>query len=120
MIQRLAKDGLLQPREIGRLRLNASVIVLSACDTSVGPTVGQEGLQNLARAFLPAGAQTVVTTLWAVSDAVSIELMRAFYDNVIGGLDIAEALTQAKRTVAKRLGPEAQRDLPLSFFPAPV
>lgn len=102
-----AEDGLLQPREIGRLRLNASVIVLSACDTSVGPTIGQEGVQNLARAFLIAGAQTVVTTLWAVSDAVSIALMRAFYENIVAGQDIAEALARAKSVVIQQLGPEA-------------
>lgn len=46
------EDGLLQPHEISAWRLNASVVVLSACDTSVGPTIGQEGVQNLARAFL--------------------------------------------------------------------
>src|SRR5258705_9645944 len=78
-------DGLLQPREIARLRLRNAVVVLSACDTSVGPTIGQEGVQNLARAFLLAGAQSVVTPLWAVGDGVSMALMRSFYENLAAG-----------------------------------
>jgi CHAT domain-containing protein len=100
-------DGLLQPREIGQFRLNARVVVLSACDTSVGPTVGQEGVLNIARAFLLAGAQSVITTLWAVSDATSTTLMRRFYENLTAGRDVAEALTRAKQTVAEQLGADA-------------
>jgi len=100
-------DGLLQPREIAQLRLRNAVVVLSACDTSVGPTIGQEGVDNLARAFLIAGAQSVVTTLWSVSDAVSLALMRSFYENLAAGQDVAQALSAAKRTVAATVGPES-------------
>ena len=78
-------DGLLQPREIGQFRLNAGVVVLSACDTAVGPTLGQEGVLNIARAFLLAGARSVITTLWAVSDATSTAVMRRFYENLAAG-----------------------------------
>jgi len=101
------EDGLLQPREIARLRLNNAVVVLSACDTSVGPTIGQEGVQNLARAFLLAGAQSVVTTLWSVSDAVSMALMRSFYEHLAAGQDVAQALTEGKRAVLDRFGPDS-------------
>lgn len=101
------EDGLLQPREIARLQLSNAVVVLSACDTSVGPTIGQEGVQNLARAFLLAGAQSVVTTLWSVSDAISMALMRGFYENVTAGQDIAQALSNAKGAVLNRFGPDA-------------
>jgi CHAT domain-containing protein len=100
-------DGLLQPREIAQFRLNASVVVLSACDTAVGQTLGQEGVLNIARAFLLAGAQSVVTTLWAVSDAMSTALMRRFYENISVGQDIAEALTRSKRAVLEQFGPDA-------------
>ena len=100
-------DGLLQPREIAQFRLNASVVVLSACDTAVGPTLGQEGVLNIARAFLLAGAQSVVTTLWAVSDSVSMALMRRFYENLSAGQDVAEALTRSKRAVIEQFGPDA-------------
>jgi CHAT domain-containing protein len=101
------EDGLLQPREIARLRLRNAVVVLSACDTSVGPTIGQEGVQNLARAFLLAGAQSIITTLWSVSDGVSTALMGAFYDNLAHGVDVGEALSRAKRAVVERFGPDS-------------
>jgi CHAT domain-containing protein len=100
-------DGLLQPREIGRFKLNAGVVVLSACDTSVGPTLGQEGVLNLARAFVLAGAQSVITTLWAVSDNTSTALMRRFYENLTAGEDVAEALAHSKETVLERFGSDA-------------
>src|SRR5439155_6645654 len=101
------EDGLLQPREIGQFRLNAGVVVLSACETSVGPTVRQEGVLNIARAFLLAGAQSVITTLWTVNDATSTMLMRRFYENVTAGRDIADALTRAKHAVTEQLSPDA-------------
>src|SRR5262249_2680783 len=101
------EDGLLQPREIARLRLNASVVVLSACDTSVGPTIGQEGVLNLPRAFLFAGVRSVVTTLWSVSDATSTALMQRFYQNMIEGQDIAQALARGKAATLQEFGPDA-------------
>jgi CHAT domain-containing protein len=101
------EDGLLQPREIARFRLNASVVVLSACDTSVGPTIGQEGVLNLARAFLLAGARSVVTTLWTVSDATSTALMQRFYQNLTAGQDVAESLARSKAATLKEFGADA-------------
>ena len=101
-------DGLLQPREIGRFRLNAGVVVLSACDTAVGPTLGQEGVLNIARAFLLAGARSVITTLWAVSDATSTAVMRRFYENLAAGADVASALARSKETVLEQFGDDAR------------
>ena len=101
-------DGLLQPREIGQFKLNAGVVVLSACDTAVGPTLGQEGVLNIARAFLLAGARSVITTLWAVSDTTSTALMRRFYENLAAGQDVAEALTRSKATVIEQFGSDAR------------
>jgi CHAT domain-containing protein len=101
------EDGLLQPREISRLALNAGVVVLSACDTAVGPTLGQEGVLNLARAFLLAGARSIVTTLWTVKDTMSTAVMRRFYEHLAAGQDVAKALSMAKRDVLDRFGPNA-------------
>ena len=84
--------------------------MLSACDTAVGPIVGQEGVLNIARAFLLAGAHSVITTLWAVSDATSTALMRRFYENITAGQDIAEALMRSKAAVIEQFGPEALAD----------
>jgi CHAT domain-containing protein len=101
-------DGLLQPREIAHFRLNAGVVVLSACDTAVGPTLGQEGVLNIARAFLLAGARSVITTLWAVSDTTSTAVMRRFYENLAAGEDVATALARSKATVVEQFGPDAR------------
>ena len=61
-------DGLLQVREIIRLRLNAELTTLSACDTGVGKLQGQEGISNLVEAFLVAGSKSVVASLWSADD----------------------------------------------------
>jgi len=60
-------DGLLQIREIRNLHLNASLVTLSACNTGVGP-VGEEGVANIVNAFIEAGSQSVVSTLWELED----------------------------------------------------
>src|SRR5271165_4734428 len=62
------EDGLLQVREIKKLRLNAELTTLSACDTGVGKLQGEEGVSDLAEAFLAAGAKTVVASLWSADD----------------------------------------------------
>jgi CHAT domain-containing protein len=99
------EDGFLQPREISQLPIAAKLVVLSACNTGMGPSFGQEGIANLARAFLIAGASSVVTTLWSVSDTGSKELMMEFYRNLHAGQDVAAALWNAKQMLLKRFGP---------------
>jgi len=72
--------------------------VLSACETSVRPDHGDMALA-LAGAFLCAGAQAVLASLWAVSDAVTALLMEHFYAALAGGSRPAAALRQAQRQV---------------------
>jgi CHAT domain-containing protein len=69
--------------------------------------MGQEGVQNLARAFFGAGARAVITTLWTVNDRVSLALMRSFYAELAAGRPLAVALTSAKAAVVRQLGPPA-------------
>jgi CHAT domain-containing protein len=88
-------DGLLQVREIRDLRFNASLVTLSACDTGVGP-VGEEGAANIVNAFIEAGAQSVVSTLWELEDHATAQLMTAFYANLSHREEKAEALRQAQ------------------------
>jgi CHAT domain-containing protein len=99
------EDGFLQPREISQLPIAAKLVVLSACNTGAGPSFGQEGIANLARAFLIAGASSVVTTLWSVSDTGSSGLMTEFYRNLHAGQDVATALWSAKQALLRRFGP---------------
>lgn len=88
-------DGLLQVREIRRLPLNASLVTLSACDTGIGP-VGEEGVANIVNAFIGAGAQSVVSTLWEVEDQATAQFMIDFYRQLGKGEGKAEALRQAQ------------------------
>lgn len=101
------EDGVLYPHEIVQLGLNADIVVLSACDTAVGKLQGQEGIANLSRAFLLAGAKTVVSTLWSIDDVFSLYLMKRFYERLSTGMPRADALVQAKRDMIRTFGPTA-------------
>jgi CHAT domain-containing protein len=101
------EDGFLQASEIVQLRLDADLVVLSACDTAVGPLQGQEGIANLSRAFLLAGARTVISTLWQVDDNSSLFLMKRFYAHLSANQSAAFALTAAKRDMLRTFGSKA-------------
>jgi CHAT domain-containing protein len=103
-----AEDGLWQSREIRQARLNADLVVLSACETGTGRLEGQEGIMNLARAFLIAGAKSVVASLWQVDDRSTATLMGFFYEHLAAGLEIREALRQAQLDFIKEFGNRAQ------------
>jgi CHAT domain-containing protein/tetratricopeptide (TPR) repeat protein len=101
------EDGLLESTEISNMRLNADVVVLSACDTAVGRLQGEAGIANLSRAFLLAGAHSVVSTLWSVDDTFSVFMMKQFYSHLMTGDTVGAALAQAKRDVLKTYGNRA-------------
>jgi CHAT domain-containing protein/Tfp pilus assembly protein PilF len=94
------EDGILQTSEIMRLNLNADLVTLSACSTSLGKLVNGEGILGLTRAFFYSGARNVTVSLWNVNDSVTSVLMKAFYENLNHGLPKSEALRQAKLTLA--------------------
>ncbi|OUC16561.1 MAG: hypothetical protein B0A82_00975 [Alkalinema sp. CACIAM 70d] len=71
-------DGFLSSDEIAQLRLQADLVVLSACDTGQG-TISGDGVIGLSRAFMIAGARRVVVSLWQVPDDSTAELMQQFY-----------------------------------------
>jgi CHAT domain-containing protein len=99
------EDGALYPSEIVQLPLDADLVVLSACDTAVGPIEGEEGISTLARAFLLAGTRTVVSTLWTIDDDSTLYLMRVFYAELARKKSVPEALRVAKRSMLKKFGP---------------
>jgi CHAT domain-containing protein len=99
-------DGLLQVREITHLRFNADLVTLSACDTGVGKLEGEEGVTNLAEAFLVSGAKSVVVSLWSADDTYTLELMKRFYTHIAEGEDKAIALRQAKLDLLAKFGRE--------------
>ena len=99
------EDGSLYPSEIVQLPLDADLVVLSACETAVGPIQGEEGISTLARAFLLAGSRTVVSTLWTIDDDSTLYLMKAFYAELARKKSAPEALRIAKRSMLKKFGP---------------
>jgi CHAT domain-containing protein len=101
------EDGYLHASEVIQLKLNAKLVVLSACETGVGRLQGQDGVANLSRAFLIAGAKAVVSTLWEVDDTMSAFLMKRFYQHIAAGRDSGVALTEAKRAVVLTFGNRA-------------
>lgn len=101
------EDGILHASEIVQLRVAADAVVLSACDTAVGPVEGEEGIATLSRAFLLAGAKTVVSTLWSTDDTFSLFLMRQFYKHLAAQESPAYALAAAKREMLQKYGVKA-------------
>jgi len=88
-----------------QLPLNADLVVLSACDTAVGPVGGEEGISTLSRAFLLAGARTVVSTLWSIDDNTTLYLMRSFYAQLARKKPVPDALRIAKKSMLSTFGP---------------
>lgn len=92
-------DGLLTYAEVSKLNLRADLVVLSACDSGRGVLTG-DGVVGLSRAFLGAGAQTVVVSLWRIPDQETSELMHRFYTNLrVAHTGKAQALRNAMRSL---------------------
>jgi len=97
-------DGLVRAGEVVReWKLEAELVVLSACETGLGKKMVGEGYVGLAHAFLQAGARSVLVSLWQVDDEATVLLMRRFYEGWLeAGLGKAEALQEAKRWLRER------------------
>jgi tetratricopeptide (TPR) repeat protein len=94
-----AEDGLLTAEDVaGMDLLDTELVVLSACETGLGAVHIGEGVFGLRRAFIIAGAKTLVMSLWRVPDLATAFLMDRFYDNLLTrGLDRDLALSEAQR-----------------------
>ncbi|MCG8463069.1 MAG: CHAT domain-containing protein [Holophagales bacterium] len=91
------ENGLLQVWEIfEQVRIDADLVVLSACQTASGPYVDGEGLIGLARAFHYAGASSVLASSWKVEDRATADLMFRFYRNLRAGSRKDAALRSAQ------------------------
>ena len=112
-----ADDGLLQVREIIRLRLNAQLTTLSACDTGVGKLQGQEGVSNLVEAFLVAGSRSVVASLWGADDTSASALMERFYKRLAQGESVGSALRNAKLDLLAQYGDQLSPFYWAAFIP---
>ena len=85
------QDGFLRLHEIYNLKLPAELVVLSACQTALGKEVRGEGLIGLTRGFMYAGTPRVVASLWKVDDKATAELMKRFYQAMLGAQHLRPA-----------------------------
>jgi CHAT domain-containing protein len=95
-------DGSLTTMDIFNLRLKASLVTLSACQTGRSVVGGGDELLGLMRAFLSAGAASVALTLWAVEDRSTALLMKSFYHNMVEGYGKGQALRMAQLQILQQ------------------
>ena len=85
-----------------RLEINAQMVVLSACETARGDVKVGDGVYGLQRAFLVAGADAIIMSLFKVDDEATKKLMTYFYQNwEVKGMDKRQAFIEAKKTLRK-------------------
>jgi CHAT domain-containing protein len=95
------QDGYLRLSDIYALKLSADLVVLSSCESALGKDLGSEGIIGLPRAFLYAGARSVIASLWKVDDDVTVTFMKGFYSRLQQGEDPARALQGAQLDLLK-------------------
>lgn len=101
----IEQDGFLRLNEIYNLRLSADLVVLSACETALGEEIKGEGIIGLTRGFMYAGASSVVSSLWAVDDRATYQLMQRFYQAMLkDNLPPSAALRKAQISLLSEKG----------------
>jgi CHAT domain-containing protein len=101
--QGASDDGIITALEAANLNLwGTKLVTLSACDTGVGEVRSGEGVYGLRRAFVLAGAETLVMSMWPVSDYVTREMMTSYYRGLQAGLGRGDALRQAQLAMLAR------------------
>ncbi len=89
-------DSTLSTNEIYHLKMNADMVVLSACETGIGKLEKGEGMMSLSRAFAYAGCPSLTMSLWAVSDQSTTQLMQYYYEFLNQAMNKSAALRAAK------------------------
>ncbi|MGC5075651.1 CHAT domain-containing protein [Agrococcus sp. DT81.2] len=95
--------GILTGREVAELRLDGTrLAVRSACDTGIGQVRRGQGVLGLSAAFLAAGADAVILTLWKVEDQSTTEFMKCFYSALTSTGDETQAFRRAQSSMAQK------------------
>ena len=92
------EDYILKMSDVLKVRLRARLVVLSCCHSGRGELMS-EGVVGVARAFLAAGARSVLASLWAIEDRATMEFMKSFYQHLADGQSASVALHQAMKTL---------------------
>ena len=92
------EDYLLTMKDVLKAQIRARLVVLSCCHSARGE-VKSEGVVGIARAFLGAGARSVLVSLWAIDDEATMEFMKVFYQELVHGRSASEALNKAMKSM---------------------
>ena len=92
------EDYLLSMKDVLKAKIRARLVVLSCCHSAWGE-VKSEGVVGIARAFLGAGARSVLVSLWAIDDEATMEFMKVFYKQLVHGRSASEALNDAMKSM---------------------
>ena len=89
-------DYMLRMSDVQAVQLRARLVVLSCCHSAQG-RITPEGVVGIGRAFLGAGARSVLGSLWAIDDEATMEFMESFYKHLAGGHSASVALNRAMK-----------------------
>ena len=92
------EDYILTIGDVLNAQLRAKLVVLSCCHSGQGE-IKAEGVVGIARAFMGAGARSVVVSLWAIDDEATLEFMKYFYQQLAGGKPASESLNLAMKSL---------------------
>ena len=94
----MKEDFILTIRDVLNIQLRAKLVVLSCCHSGQGE-IKAEGVVGIARAFMGAGARSVVVSLWAIDDKATLEFMKCFYQHLAEGKPASESLNLAMKSL---------------------
>ena len=93
------KDFILKMFDVQAANLRASLVVLSCCNSGRGRILKGEGVVGIARAFLAAGARSVLVALWAIDDEATMVFMKSFYQRLKEGKTASAAVHQSMKSL---------------------
>ena len=94
------EDFLLTMGDVMRVQMRARLVVLSCCHSGRGE-IKAEGVVGIVRAFLGAGARSVLVSLWGIDDEATLEFMNSFYLHLAEGRTASESLNRAMKYLRK-------------------
>jgi CHAT domain-containing protein len=116
---KLNRDGFLKMGDVAELDLKTDLLVMSACETSLGTVKAGEGMVGLPQAFLMGGANNVLATLWSVDDTGTMLFFKEYYKNLIDKkLTSVDALKLTQKNLYKKTK-ERKEDYTDPFYWSP-